>query len=132
MPNTLFGDMPRFVMRRSLIAWHSKIDRDVRRRMAVVQRWSEAHGCPSDEVVPRCLRSSTDVVRRTCGGLPLQVCEAHYAASCSEQKHILWDELPPLQVTDGWSLAQLAAFARFELNATTEGELRRRPAGKVR
>ena len=151
----LFSDNPGFGAKRTLIAWHSKVDRDFPRRLAVLHRWMREHGCTAGPIVPSCGQTIPGVPRSrswarlrsnpalnvTCAGARQLPCTAHdtrltdagrgsrmaaTAKKCDDRRVLLWDDLPPLATVDGWSLAQLRGFARGELNVTLEGELKRR------
>lgn len=59
----LFSDSLGFGAKRTLISWHSKVDRDFPRRLAVLHRWMREHGCAAGQIVPNCGQTIPGVPR---------------------------------------------------------------------
>ena len=141
LPKALFFEWVGFKGNRLMITWHAKtpVDKDFRRRVAVLHRWSSEHRCRRtpplqlggcSPALPLLAlrtgrRTSRDVLRG-CGGQPLSLCGVALPNCSSVDYEPLWDHLPPVTVTNRWSSGTLHSFATGRLNVTTEGEMRMR------
>mmetsp|Transcript_22252 Transcript_22252/g.45462 ORF Transcript_22252/g.45462 Transcript_22252/m.45462 type:complete len:469 (+) Transcript_22252:103-1509(+) len=136
---SLLHDLNGFKVSRGAISWHSQVDRDMPRRTAVIHRWIGAHGCSDESIQLSCHEpvasetKPTASMAFTCAGQQQVVCNARRRQTggdrqqhnCAAQPELLWDLLPPLNVTDAWPTETLAAYAHGHLHVTTEGDLRK-------
>ena len=107
---------------------------------AVLHRYMRRFGCNDASIELHCDEPQNNskptdrayATERTCAEQQQMVCVARrrtkggerFHHNCEAPDRLMWNLLPPLNVTEQWPLAKMRAYAHGRFDVPTEGELR--------